>query len=106
MNIQQLTKEQALAIAESGIWKSWTDEEVVSLQLFQNLLCVDWSRFHSAIEKVLARPVYTHEFAGREGQKRLQDEYLGKKPKATMDEILSLIPKDKLVVIRHEPCTS
>jgi len=32
--MRQLTKEQAIEFAESGIWKNWTDNQVVCFQLF------------------------------------------------------------------------
>jgi len=40
------------------------DEEIVKFQLFQDCLAIPFDRFHAAIEKVLKRPVYTHEFRG------------------------------------------
>ena len=50
--MEQLTKEQAIAFAESGEWKSWTDEQIVRFQLFQDKLCMDFGRFHEAMEIV------------------------------------------------------
>ena len=94
--IRQLTKEQAIEIYNSGTWKEWTDEDIVKFQLFQDKLAIPIERFHEAIEKVLNRPVWTHEFAFQE---MLQEEYLGIRSKPTFKEILDLIPKDKLVVI-------
>ncbi len=32
---KQLTTEQAIAMADSGVWKEWTAEQVVRFQLFQ-----------------------------------------------------------------------
>lgn len=94
--MKQLTEKQALAIAESDVWKNWTDEEVVKFQLFQERLCMNFSRFHSAIEKVLSRPVFTHEFAFPE---YLRKEYLKEKEPPSFGEILGLIPKNKLIGI-------
>jgi hypothetical protein len=68
----QFTEEEAIKIAESFIWKQWSDKEVVDFQLFQDKLCMDFSRFHEAIEKVLERSVWTHEFANPES---LRSEY-------------------------------
>jgi hypothetical protein len=93
---EQLTKEQAIAIAESGEWEKWTDEEIVKLQLFQDRLCVPFDRFHQAIEKVLGRPVWTHEFAFIEN---LREEYRKERPQPTMAQILDLIPGDKRIII-------
>lgn len=94
--MKQLTKKQALAFYDSKVWETWTDEQIVRFQLFQRLLCIPFSRFHEAVEKVLGRPVFTHEFAA-EGH--IEKEYLGEKPAPTFDEILALIPKDKQILI-------
>ena len=58
--MKQLTKEEALSLYESGVWQSWSDEEIVKVQLFQNLLFLPFARFHQAIEKVFHRPVSRH----------------------------------------------
>jgi hypothetical protein len=94
--VEQLTKKQAVAIHDSGLWKNWTDEEIVKLQLYQRLLCIPRTRFHEAIEKVLGRPVWTHEFASQEN---LMAEYEGKRPKPTFEEIVDLLPKDKTIIM-------
>ncbi|MFH1012888.1 MAG: hypothetical protein V1769_00070 [Thermoplasmatota archaeon] len=97
----QLTKEQALEIAESGVWKNWTDEEVTKFQLYQDRLCMDFSRFHESVEKTLGRPVYTHEFAFPE---HLQKEFEGDKEPPTLMEVLNLFPKDKPIIIVGAEC--
>jgi len=94
--IKQLTREQAIAFAKSGEWKDWTDEEVVKFQLYQKKLCLDFSRFHKAMEGVLGRPVFTHEFAEYD---RLVDEYEGERTAPTMNDIINMLPADKLVLI-------
>lgn len=94
--MQQLTEKQAIAFAELGEWKNWTSEQIVRFQLFQDLLCVDFSAFHKAMEDVLGRPVFTHEFGSQGG---LKEEYLGTKPAPTMDEIINLIPAEKRMIL-------
>ena len=94
--MEQLTKEQAIAIYEGGEWKDWSDEEIVKFQLFQDCLAVPFDRFHQAIEKVLNRPVWTHEFAFRDN---LIAEYKKERPAPTFEDILNLIPKEKLIVV-------
>jgi hypothetical protein len=94
--INQLTKEQAIAMAESKVWKDWTPQQIVDFQLFQKKLCMDFDTFHGAMEEVLKRPVYTHEFAYPENLKK---EYLGEKQAPTLEEIISLIPAEKRIVI-------
>lgn len=93
--MKHLTKKEAIAFYESNVWKEWTDDQIARFQLFQPLLCVPFSRFHEAVEKVLGRPVYTTEFATL----NLQKEYLGEKPAPTLEEIINLIPEDKRIVI-------
>jgi len=99
--MKQFTKEQAISFFNSKEWEKWPDEAIVALQLFQDKLCVDFSRFHGAIEKVLDRPVYTHEFGLN--RKGIVDEYLGKREKPTLEEIMNLIPKEKRIIIYGTP---
>ena len=95
--MEQLTKEQAIKFAKSKVYKNWTYEQIVRFQLFQKKMCMDFSIFHEAIEKVLDRPVYTHEFGmNYEG---IVLEYLGEKEAPTLDEIIELIPKEKRLII-------
>ena len=95
--MKQLTTEQAIEFAKSKVYEDWTNEQIVRFQLFQEKLCMDFSRFHEAIEKVLDRPVFTHEFGlNYEG---LVLEYLGEKKAPTMEEIIELIPEDKRLII-------
>jgi len=88
--MKQLTKKQAIELAKSGKMDNLTDEEIVKFQLYQSKLAMDFSRFHEATEKVLGRPVFTHEFARMD---LLQAEYEKTKPAPTFKEILSLIPE-------------
>lgn len=92
----QISREDAIAIAESGIWKEWDNEQIVRFQLFQDKLCMPFSRFHEAMEDVLGRPVYTHEFAYSDS---LKEEYLGTKKPPTLEDIIGLIPKEKLILV-------
>ena len=94
--MEQLTKKQAIALAKSKVWENWTNEEIVRFQLFQEKLCMDFSRFHEAVEAVLDRPVYTHEFAWADEVKK---EYLGVKKPPTLTETIELIPEDKRLII-------
>ena len=94
--MKQLTSEQAIAVYNSGEWKNWTDEDIVKFQLFQKMLAVPFSRFYEAMEKVLGRPIWTHEFANWSG---LVAEYKKERPSPTFDEIISLIPDEKLIIL-------
>ena len=94
--MRQVTKKEAIAIAGSKLYVDWSYDEKVKFQLFQKRLAMPFGVFHEAIEKVLKRPVYTHEFANTE---RLQNEYLGELPAPTFDEIISMIPEEKLFLV-------
>ena len=94
--MSELTQEQAIALADSGWWYGLPADSVVAFQLFEKRLCMDFSDFHAVVEESLGRPVWTHEF-GSAG--RLQEEFLGKRPRATLDEILRLIPEEKRIVL-------
>lgn len=93
---QSLTREEAISLYESGWWKEKTDDEIVSFQLFTGRLCMPFDVFHASVEKVLKRPVFTHEF-GSSG--RLKEEYLGEKPAPTFQEIMEIIPKEKRIFV-------
>jgi hypothetical protein len=67
---------EAIAKAKTLWWKEKSAKEIVDFQLYEPLLCMDFSDFHKAVEEALGRPVFTHEFADTEG---LQSEYEGKR---------------------------
>ena len=92
----ELTREQAIKLYDSEWWKNCSDREIVGFQLFTRRLCLPFSEFHRAVEAVLGRPVRIHEF-GSNG--KLKEEFLGEKPTPTFEEIMSLIPKEKLVLV-------
>lgn len=92
----QLTHEQAVAFYDSGAWADMTARQLVDLQMQNEYLCIPFSLFHKSMEEVLGRPVWTHEFAY---QDQLKAELYEGKPTPTMQEILDLIPADKLVIV-------
>jgi len=94
--MKELTKEQAIKFAESGIWKDWSAKQIVDFQLFQDKLCMDFNVYKKALENVLERPVYTDEIGNRDS---LIKEYLGEKEPPTLDEILNLIPENKRIIL-------
>ncbi len=93
---KQLTKDQAIRMYKSEIWKDMTLEQIAEFQFYQDLLCVPFDKFYEAMEHVLGRPVWTHEFAFKDN---LEKEMLGGKPAPTMEEIFNLIPKEKRIII-------
>jgi hypothetical protein len=91
-----MTEEQAIALYDSGWWKDKTARQIVMFQLFEDRLCMPFGEFQKAVEEALGRPVWTHEFGSRGG---LEKEFLGDKPRPTMEEILAIIPEDKRILI-------
>ena len=96
--MKQLTKEQAIAFVENKLYEDMTDREKAEFQIEQERLCMPFDVFHKAIEKTLGRPVFTHEFASAYVD-NLKKELHGEKESPTFEEILSLIPKEKLIVV-------
>lgn len=93
----QLTKEQAIELAESGAWKDMNLRQRAEFQMLQNRLCMPFDVFHEAVEKTLGRPVYTHEFGlNRDG---LIAELFEDKEPPTLQEIIEMIPAEKRIII-------
>lgn len=92
-----MTKEQAIALAESNWWANRTARQICLFQMFEDRLCMPWSEFHKAAGEALGRPVYTHEFGlNRDG---LQRELMGEQPAPTLEEIMNMIPEAKRILI-------
>ena len=74
-----------------------TYRQIAEFQMEQDRLCMPFNVFHEAIEKVLGRPVFIHEFAFRD---EIRKELYGEKEPPTFEEICALIPQEKLIVIK------
>jgi len=57
----QLSKEQAIKVAESNIWRTWTAEQKAGFQLFQQFLCMDYAAFQDAVRISISRTLHTTE---------------------------------------------
>lgn len=64
--MKQLTKEEAVALANHTKWEFINPELRAHLQLRQNRLCMPFSVFHESVEALMGRPVFTIEFADKE----------------------------------------
>ena len=91
-----LTREQAVALAASGWWKGRGKAEVALFQLHEERLCMDFGDFQLAVDELLGRPTWTHEYAHPEN---LIAEYRGEKKAPTFWEILEMLPTDKVVLV-------
>lgn len=100
--MKQLTPSQAVDFAESGIWKVFSDEKIVRLQLWQNYICVSWPRFCRALSAVLKRDISEREIETE--PEKLRTEYLGLgRVKPELDEFADYIPDnwgEKVKVVR------
>ena len=93
--MKQLTKDQAIRLAESSFWEEMSAKEIADFQMNQNLLCMPFEVFHKALEEVLGRPVFTHELAFDP----IRAELRGERSKPTFDEVLNLIPESKRILV-------
>lgn len=88
---------KAVILYDSGFYNKLSDYEKVKFQLFEPLLCMPFDAFHHAVENVLGRPVFTHEFGlNLEG---LKEEFLGESPSPTPEEIMNLILENNRVIV-------
>lgn len=84
-----MTKQEAIEKGKSNWWKTKTAREIVEFQLYEPLLCMDFGDLHKAVEEVLGRPVWIHEF-GSAG--RLKEEFEGIKKAPSIEEIVGMFP--------------
>lgn len=94
-----MTKEQAVRLGESEWWKQATPTDIVLFQLYEPRLCMPFAEFHEAVEQVLGRPVFTHEFASADQPGGLREEAAGIAPQRSLGDILALIPPHKLILV-------
>jgi hypothetical protein len=92
-------KEKAIELYETEWWKENSYRKIAEFQLFTAELCCPFDVFHEAVEKSLGRPVHTHEFGLNYGG--ICKEFLGEKEPPTMNEILHMIPQEKLIVVTN-----
>jgi hypothetical protein len=92
-------KEKAIKLYETEWWKEKSYREIAEFQLFTAELSCPFDVFHEAVEKSLGRPVFTHEFGLNYGG--ICKEFLGEKEPPTMNEILHMIPQEKLIVVTN-----
>jgi hypothetical protein len=92
--MKQLSKEQAHAVFQSKIWETWSDIQLLRIQLFQEHLCMPFGRYHRALERHLGRPVYTTSLDYQKD--KLIKEVLGTSEVPTSHELYALIPAEVL----------
>ena len=87
-DMKQLTKEEAIAMASSGVWKDWTHKQRAEFQMLQQCLCMDFDAFHESLEETLGRPVWTPELGL--SYEKIKAEVFNGAPSPSFEEILNL----------------
>ena len=97
---RSIGRDAAIHLHDSKWWEGRTYREIAEFQMSTQELCVPFAVFHEAIEKTLGRPVFTHELGlNFEG---LVAEMMGEKAPPAFEEIIALIPAEKLIVVTQE----
>ena len=95
---KSIGREKAVKMYESEWWKDKSYRQIAKVQLFTTELTCPFDVFHEALEKSLGRSVFTHEMGlNYDG---LVQEFLDERDAPTEQEIMDLIPPEKLVVVR------
>lgn len=85
--------ERAIALAKSGWWHGLPPRQAALFQLLTMEAVMPHSAFHTALQKALGRPVFTHEMVLDFWC--LTHELLGGQPAPPPDELLDLLPATK-----------
>lgn len=94
-----LSKEQSLKLYETSFWEELSSVDLVNFQLFEERLCMPFEVFHEAVEKVLGRPVFIHEFGV--AYDRIVVQFLNGRTAPSFEDRLNLLPnniKESLVL--------
>ena len=92
----RLSRAAAVALYDSGFWRFLNAEERACLQLKEDRMCMPFSVFHAAVEVCLQRRVHVTEYL-RPGS--LLKELAGDGPGPRMEDILELVPQEKLPLL-------
>lgn len=92
-----MTKDEAIALAKTGWWRTKSPREIAEFQLREPRLCMDFSEYHEAVEKALGRPVFTHEFVRPDW---LLDELAGKREALDpLDSLRAIAGPEKEIIV-------
>lgn len=95
---KSIGRDAAIAFAETKWWLNKTPKEIAKTGMLIKELCLPFDILHKAVEETLGRPVFTHEFGlNYDG---IIQEILGERDAPTLEEILALIPKEKLIILK------
>jgi len=91
-----MTRQEAINLAETKWWLHVSKEDIFYFQANESRCCCPFSVYQESADHVLGRGVYTHEFADPTS---LLEEAKGENPKRSLQDIIDLIPKEKLIII-------
>ena len=92
-----MTKEDAIRIYDSEVWKGWSFRQRAEMQIAVVRLIMPFAVFHEALEMALGRPVWTHEL-GLNWDGIKSELFDGCDP-PSLKEIMDLIPEDKRIIV-------
>jgi len=92
--MKQLTEKEAIAFYENKLYDHLTTSQKAFFQMEQERLCMPFGVFQEAVQEVVGRPVWTHEFAKPD---LLRKEMRGERKAPNFQEILDMIPKGKVI---------
>ncbi len=92
---RQLTRKEAIAIDNSGIWKYWSVKKVIGVQLFQKRVCMENDYFWECLDKFFQRHITNFEVAAN--GKALREEYLNKYPMLNIEDILEELANKNMI---------
>ena len=91
-----LTREQAIALYDSGFWEGLAYVERARFQLSEERLCMPFEVFVEAVERALGRRVRVGELLESH---RLLTELSGERQPLDVDELMSLLPENKRILL-------
>lgn len=94
---KSIGRDAAIKLADSKWWIGMEPREIAKTGMIIAELCLPFTVLHENLEKALGRPVFTHELGMNfDG---IMQELLGERDAPTLEEIMSLIPESKRIVI-------
>jgi len=94
---RSIGRDAAIALADTNWWVGKDAKYIAKIGMFTTELCLPFDVLHKAVEEAVGRPVFTHEFGlNFDG---ICQEILGERAAPTLEEIIGLIPEEKLIVL-------
>ena len=98
---KSIGRPRAIVLFESQWWLTRSIREIAKFQLFTVELCLPFGIFHRALEEVLGRPIWIHEFGF--SAESLALEFLDERDPPTLEEIFALVPHNQTCGVIVEP---